>query len=120
MAVRPQKIWKLNHWKNNEDFKASIVLLAEPNEVRISSGPKTFISVRDDGITLSPGTGSSVNIQGMSQNFKYGGLLSDLPFPLSLVPSTLATPFPAQFFSPPLGKLISIIKQVSVLSAAFL
>lgn len=116
---RPQKTIKLNYWKADPEFAANFTLFADPAEARMSAGEKNFISVRTDGISLSPGPGNNINIQGMSQNMKYGGVVSDLPWPMSMLPVTPFTPFPNQVFSPPLKTVLPLIKQISVISSSF-
>lgn len=111
---RAQKIWKLNYWKADPEYAAQITLFADPAEVRIASAEDKFLSVRDDGITLGPGIGNSVNIQGMSQNLKYAGMLTDLPFPLAMMPTTPASPFPKQIMVPPLLRQLPTIRDLVV------
>ena len=118
--TRPKKVIRLNFLKVNPDLSASISIYGEPNEIRISASPKNFISVKDQGISLSPGFGNQVNIQGMSQNLKYAGLLMDLPFPLSILPVTPATPTPQQIVSPPLGELLPLLQEFTVIASRFL
>ena len=115
---RPQKIWKLNYWKADPEFAAQITLYGDPAEVRIASGEDKFMSMRNDGITFSPGLGNSINIQGMSQNLKYGGMITDLPFPLSMIPTTPATPFPKQIISPPLLRQLPTIRSILVAASS--
>jgi hypothetical protein len=120
MAGRPQKTWKLNYFDNDESNTANISLYGSPSEVRVSGSDTTFISVKGEGgITLAPGLGSAVNIQGLSQNFRYGGMLADLPFPLSVIPTTPFTPFPKQIFIPPLLKQLPTIRDMSILATSF-
>jgi hypothetical protein len=64
---------------------------------------------------LSPGIGNNVNIQGMSQNMRYAGLLMDLPFPLSILPTTPFTPFPKQVMMPPLAKIVPFLADMSTI-----
>lgn len=116
--ARPTKTLRLNYWKLDPSMAANIQIMGKPAEVKISSSDKTFLSVRDTGITLSPGIGNNINIQGMSQNLRYGGLLSDLPFPLSVMPTTPFTPFPKQVFSPPLAKILPLLVDLSAIASS--
>ena len=109
---RPQKTFRLNYWKVDPEFAAHFTVCGDPAEVRMAVNQKQFVAVHEKGITLSPGLSNSVNIQGLSHNLKYGGMLTDLPFPMSLIPSTLATPMPKQVVVPPLVKELPQIKQV--------
>lgn len=117
---RPQKIYRLNYFSMEPELSAQISILGDPAEVRIASGPKSFISVTENGVTISPGQGNPLNIQAMSSDMKYGGLLQALPFPLSLLPSTTYTPFPKQIIIPPMKNLIQTLTQMNELMTAFL
>lgn len=118
--ARPKKVIRLNFLKLNPDLTASIGIYGDPNEIRISASAKNFISIKDQGISLSPGFGNQINIQGMSQNLKYAGLLMDLPFPLSILPVTPATPMPKQIVSPPLAELLPMLQEFSLIASSFL
>ncbi len=113
---RPSKVIRLNHWAKNPDMLAQISIFGKPGEVRISAGASSFLSVSTGGITLSPGIGNVINIQGMPQNVRYGGMLMDLPFPMSLIPSTTVTPLPKQFLAPPLKEILPTIRLMSQLA----
>jgi hypothetical protein len=112
---RPQKIYRLNYFSSEPKLGAQISILGDPAEIRIAATPKSFIGVSEDGITLSAGPGKPINVQAMSSNFKYGGMLQALPFPLSLLPSTTYTPFPKQIIVPPLKPLIQTLVQLGEL-----
>jgi len=116
--ARPIKTIRLNYFNSEETLGAYVQVLGRPAEVRIGSSDKTFISVRDEGISLSPGIGNNINIQGLSQNFRYGGLLMDLPFPLSILPTTPFTPFPQQVFMPPLAKIVPFLADLSLIASS--
>jgi hypothetical protein len=92
--------------------------LGKPAEVKLSSSDKTFLSVRQSGITLSPGIGNNINLQALPQNLRYGGMLSDLPFPLSILPTTPFTPFPKQIFNPPLAKIVPFLVDMSAIASS--
>jgi hypothetical protein len=110
---RPTKVFRLNYWNSDPELAAQFAILGKPSEIRISSSDKTFISIRDKGITLSPGTGNSVNIQGLSQGIVYAGMVGDLPFPMSLLPSTAVTPLPKQIIKPPLAGIMGLLQDIS-------
>lgn len=112
---RPSKTLRLSFVKTDPKLGAYIQVLGQPSEVRMASSAKTFISVRDEGITLSPGVGNNISLQALSQNIRYGGLISDLPFPMSLIPTTPFTPFPQQVWNPPLGKIMPFITDLSTI-----
>jgi hypothetical protein len=120
---RPQKIFKLNYWKANPEYAAQISLYANPAELRLSASDSTFISLRGSdtfgGISISPGLGNHINIQGMSGDMRYAGLLQDLPFPYSILPITPFTPFPTQLFAPPLMRLLPIIRQMAIITSSY-
>lgn len=116
--ARPTKTLRLNYWKMDPAMAANIQIMGKPAEVKISASDKTFMSVRQTGITFSPGIGNNINIQGLSQNMRYGGLLSDLPFPLSVIPTTPFTPFPKQIFNPPLAKIVPFLVDISTIASS--
>lgn len=122
MARRGMKIWKLNYWKVDPEYAAQITLMAEPAEVRIAAADNAFMSVRSGaggGITLSPGPGKNINFQAMPGNFRYGGMLQDLPFPLSIIPVTPFTPFPNQYFRPPLENILPTVAQFAIIASSY-
>ena len=112
---RPIKSFRLSYVKTNANGEAVIQVLGRPTEARIAASSKSFVSVTTDGISLSPGYGNNVNFQGLPQNMRYAGLLMDLPFPLSILPTTPFTPFPKQVFAPPLAKIIPFISDMSLI-----
>jgi len=111
---RPVKTLRLSFVKADKSTgTAQVQVFGTPTEVRLSTSPKVFISVREDGISMSPGLGGSVSIQGLPQNLQYGGMLADLAFPQSIIPNTTFTAFPKQVFNPPLAKLMPFLADVS-------
>lgn len=121
---RPMKIWRLNYWKVDPEFASQISLMGDPAEIRIAAADNIFMSARGGrpggGLTFSPGMGNNINIQAMSGNLRYGGLIQDLPFPLSLIPVTPFTPFPNQMFRPPLEGILPTIVQFSIIASSYL
>lgn len=115
---RPIKTVRLNY--GDIDSSPSLALLGEPNEIRLNVNKKTFVSVREAGVTIAPGQGKQINLQAMSHNVRYGGMIQDLPFPMSMMPVTTFNPFPKQFFAPPLKQILPIIRQISILATAFI
>lgn len=111
--MRPSKLIKLFYNKELSQYKAGIALHGDPDEIKIFASKDAFISVKPDGMSLSPGLGNSVSLQAMPQNMKYGGMVSDLPFPMSLMPSTMTTPMPKQIFSIPLADILGMLQTVS-------
>jgi len=114
MNNRPRKTIRLNYWKASPEMAAHITLYGSPAEIRIAANQKSFIGVREDGITLSGGTPSKINIQGLSDSMRYAGLIGDLPFPLSLVPVTLVNPMPSQVIIPPFMDMIPTVMRIGV------
>lgn len=117
---RKKKVFKLNYHVGQGNGSANIAIMDNPNEVRISANPKTFISVTEDGLSLSGGTPSTINIQGMSSSMKYGGMIQDLPFPMSIMPVTTFNPFPKQIFAPPLKEMIPTLTQAAALASSLI
>ncbi len=115
---RPSKILRLSYVKKDDQGNAFIQILGRPSEVKIGASDKSFISVRDDGISFSPGIGNNINFQGLPQNMKYAGMLMDLPFPLSILPTTPFTPFPKQIWSPPLGRIMPFLTDLSLIASS--
>lgn len=116
---RSKKVLRLNYWADAVG-DPTITLLNNPSEVRISSDKKTFLSVKDNQITLGAGSPATINIQGLSHSIKYAGMIQDLPFPLSLIPSTAVTPLPKQIIVPPLMDLLPTIKQAAKIANSLL
>lgn len=110
MSERKQRTIKLNYW---DDTGPHITLLEDPNEVRIASSDKSFMSLKDGHLTLSGGAPSKINIQGMSSSFKFAGMISDMPFPLTMIPSTMATPIPRQKVELPFMNIMPEIMKLS-------
>ena len=117
---RPVKPMRLNYYRSMPEFHACISVLGDPAEVRISASKESFISVRDGGITLSGGTPSKINIQGMPDSIRYAGLITQQRFPLTLLPSNIFLPIPANRFNPPFRDLVKTIGTMSALATAFL
>lgn len=115
MAIRPSKTFRLAYVKTDPKLGAVIQILGNPAEVRIAASDKSFISVRDDGISVSPGLANNLNLQVLPHNMRYAGLLMDLPFPLSILPTTPFTPFPKQIFAPPLAKILPAVSDISLI-----
>lgn len=116
---RPRKVFRLNYWQADPEIAAMLVIEGKPASIKLASSADHFVGVSDNGITLSPGIGKSLNYQAMSHNFRYGGLLMDLPFPLSIMPVTPFTPFPNQIFLPPLLQLLPTIRDLAIISSSF-
>ena len=118
MSSRPTKTLRINYAPLVN--AAAVTVLGDPNEIRLSVGPKSFMGVRETGITLSPGLGKNINLQAMSHNLRYGGMVQDIPFPLTLIPVTAVNPMPSQIFAPPLKELMGILRELSAFSRALL
>lgn len=114
---KSNKIIRINHYESDKEKSPFIALLGgEEPEVRVAASNNTFLSVKKQGVSVSPGLGNNITIQGMSHNMTYGGMLQDLPFPLSIMPTTTFNPFPKQFMKIPfidltkdLGELMSLL-----------
>lgn len=120
MSKRPAKVIRLNYSKNRPtETMASLSVFGDPAEVRAAVNQRQFMSVNETGISLSPGVGSHINIQALPQNMVYGGMLRDLPFPMSIIPVTPFTPFPNQIIVPPLLGLMPTLVQVASLASLF-
>ena len=116
--MRPQKTIRLNYTDPEET--AAITILGDPPEMRVGSAPNSFIATSPDGTSISGGFPSTINIQGMSSSMRYAGMLQDIPFPLSMIPSTAATPAPKQIFKPPFMEQLPMINQLAAMSLMFL
>lgn len=115
---RAKKVLRLHYWgKANED-EPFLSLLDHPGEARLGVGGKSFISVKKDQISMSGGTPSVISIQGLSSSMKYAGMIQDLPFPLSIMPTTPYNPFPKQLMVPPLADLIEVAGQAAALASS--
>lgn len=113
------KMISLSHNKSQKEKSPFIALIGgdEP-EIRLAANEKAFVSIKEKGISLSPGMGNSLTIQGMSHNMTYGGMLTDLPFPLSIMPTTTFNPFPKQFMKVPFLDLVKNLSQLGVLASS--
>lgn len=120
-AKRKQKTIRLDYLRNrSNNSMAAFTLFSGPAEARISVNEKQFVAITEStGVSLSPGTGKHINIQALPQNMRYGGLLQDLPFPLSIIPVTPVTPMPNQVIVPPLLGLVPTLASLAALLALF-
>lgn len=114
---RPAKYIRLNFTK--PDPETFLAILGDPVEVRAAATDKSFIAVKENGITLSPGVPGKINIQGLPGVLKFSGLISETPFPLSMIPITIATPMPTHIFAPPLMELMKVVRDLSTIAAMF-
>ena len=115
---RAKKVIRLHYWGKSTTDEPFLSLLDNPGEARLGVGNKSFISIKKDQISISGGTPSIINIQGLSSSMKYAGMIQDLPFPLSIIPTTIATPFPKQIIVPPLADLLSTVSQAAVIASS--
>ncbi len=115
---RAKKVIRLHYWGKQQEDEPFLALLDNPGELRLGVGAKSFISVKKDQISMSGGTPSTIAIQGLSSSMKYAGMIQDLPFPLSILPTTPATPFPKQLIVPPMADLLSTISQAAVIASS--
>lgn len=113
--MRRKKVFKLNYLHQNSGLKdAHISLLDGPDEVRLGVGADTFLSIRDGIISLGAGTPSTINIQGFSSSMVFAGMVRNQSFPLTLFPSTIASPIPQQAIAPPFLDLIPQLQQLAI------
>lgn len=119
MPRRRGKSLRLNYYSAKKNNNAHVTIYADPSEAVLSASPKSFVSVNENSVTLAGGVPSRINIQGLSGSLFYGGMLTDLPFPLSTIPVTPFTPFPKQVFRPPLKNLMKTIRDISLISSSF-
>lgn len=118
-ARRPQRTWRTSYWVGDtEDVQGAISILGDPGEVRLGVGPKSFISIQEDRISISGGTPSTISIQGLSGNMRYAGMIQDLPWPLTMIPSTTFSPLPNQLIVPPFLEQLPTIQQVAVIATS--
>jgi hypothetical protein len=118
--LRPVKVIRLNYLSKLKPDSPTISLVGgDQPEIRLAADSKSFLAVTTKGIALSPGIGNSFAIQGLSGNMNYGGMLQDLPFPLSMMPTTPVTPFPKQYIKLPFLGLFPQILQGLALIGSF-
>lgn len=117
--TKPVRIIRLNYLKKKDNDSPTIALIGgEKPEIRLAPNEKSFFSVTPDGIAMSPGLGNSFTLQAMSGNMTYGGMLQDLPFPMALLPTTPATPFPKQYMKLPfLGLFPQLLQGIALISS---
>ena len=116
--TRPQKTWRMSYWVGREEeVEGAISILSNPAELRMGVGDKSFISIKEDKISISGGVPSTISIQGLSSSMKYAGMIQDLPWPMTMIPSTTYTPFPKQVIIPPLvEQLPTILSSAALLT----
>lgn len=73
-----------------------------------------------NGISLSPGRGKTINMQAMPNDVIYGGLIAPQGALTGMIPSTIVTPNPTYRFKPPLDEMMSVIRDVAIISSTFL
>lgn len=123
-TVRPQKTWRMNYWgagpssSTQSAAEPMFSLLADPAEARMHVGTKSFISVQEDKISISGGFPSVISVQGLSSSMKYAGMIQDLPWPLTMIPSTGASPLPSQIMVPPLLETLPTIIQMATIATS--
>jgi hypothetical protein len=117
--TKPVKVIRLNYINKKSPDSPTISLVGgDKPEIRLAPTPKSFLSVTGDGIALSPGLGNSFTLQAMSGNMTYAGMLQDLPFPMALLPTTPATPFPKQRIKLPfLGLFPQMLQAIALISS---
>ncbi len=114
---RPGKFIRLNFAK--QDPEVFLALLGDPAEARLSVSKENFISIKEGVISISPGLPGKINIQGLPGTLKYGGMISELPFPLAMLPKTPLTPLPTHIIQPPLLELLPTIRGIVATTASF-
>lgn len=117
---RPIKSIRLSYWGKDSDDQPHLTLLGEPGEARLAANADTFLSIEEGKISFGTGKGGSVNIQGLSHNFVYAGMVADMSFPLTLLPSTLVTPIPQQRFRPPLKEILPLLRDMAFITSSML
>lgn len=118
--MRSKKVIRLHYWGELQQDEAHLTILENPGEARLGCGNKSFISVKEDQVSISGGTPSTISIQGMSSSFKYAGMLQDLPFPLSILPVTALNPMPLQLMVPPLVGMLPTITQAAAIASSLI
>ena len=116
-TVRPMKCIRINYAQNVPSrHMAAFSIFGDPAEARMSVNNGQFVAVNEKtGVSMSPGFGKQINIQALPHNMRYGGILMDLPFPLSVIPVTPFTPFPNQLFVPPMLGLVPTLLQIALI-----
>jgi hypothetical protein len=118
--MRKQKVIRLNYIDAGLINSPCITLFDKPYELRLSVGPKSFVSIKEDSVTIGGGAPSKINVQGFSNTITYASMVQDLPFPLNLLPVTPFTPLPNQIISPPFKELIPILKQAATIASSII
>lgn len=116
---RKTKTYRLSHSFIDADPTAAIQILDSPAEIKIQANDKTFVTIREGGVSFSAGIGNQFNFQGLPQNMRYAGMLCDLPFPLSIIPTTPFTPWPKQIICPPLAPIMDTLRLVTGIASFF-
>jgi len=112
-ATRPQKIWRLNYASADPRVSVFMGIFGDPAEARMAVSGDAFVSVTQDAVNISGGNPSVINVQGMPNSIRFGGLFSHQSFPMCLIPSTVTTPVANQTLNPPMKELIPLLNQIT-------
>ena len=92
-------------WRSSRTSKAAMTI--SEDQGAIVSGDN-IVAVNKNGITLS----GPISITADAMNIRKGALFVGLNDFMSMIPSTLITPFPQQIPMPPIGGIINLTRDV--------
>ena len=98
---RPHKLIKL---KYSPEFLGYVYVGA--SEARIGAGNKAYVSCTESGVTIGGGFPSNITFNTLAPC--WGGLVTDIPWPLSMIPMFVPTQIPKI----PFLKLLPVLPKV--------
>lgn len=102
---------KIKVWRLSPDSNAYVRL--EDNAVVIGNGPKNFIAIDDNGLTLR----GNMSFGCMGEGQRTGGFFINTNEFIRMIPTTIITPIPPLIPIPPFGFAKTIIKAVQAVVA---
>lgn len=107
MASTGESRKNIKIWTATPDAKAG--LMVTPEASFLVGNSKNFIAANNTGISLM---GKSISFGVPSENQRHGGLFIKMSDITQMIPTTLATPMPAQIPWPPLGMVDKILRDL--------
>ncbi len=103
---RAHKTIKLRYNKNCLGY-----LYVSAGEAKIGVGNKSYVSCSESGVTIGGGFPSKITMNTMAPC--YGGMVTDIPWPISMIPY-VPTQIPKPPFLPLLPKLPQILAALPI------
>jgi hypothetical protein len=98
-------------WRATNTSKAGFV--ATPDTVKMLATPDKFIAIDNNGLSIN----GPLSINSTSEQIRQGGLFTQMPDFVRMIPPTIMTPIPSQMPFPPLAFAAGIVLMIPVLLA---